>query len=55
MSYILVMIILNSTGSSVASHSVKFSSQSACLKAMSRVIDMEKHFTVKAICVEENL
>jgi hypothetical protein len=55
MNYILVMIIINSAGSSVTSQSIKFYSQAACLKAMSRVVDMEKHFTVKAICVEESL
>lgn len=55
MSYILIMIVLNSSGSSIGTHSVKFLTNNACLQAMQKVIGLEKHFTVKAVCVQEVL
>jgi hypothetical protein len=53
MTYILIMITLNSSGSSITSQSVRFSSQNLCLQAMSKVIDLEYQFKVKAVCVQE--
>lgn len=55
MSYILIMIVLNSSGSSIGTHSVKFLTNNACLQAMQKVVGLEKHFTVKAVCVQEVL
>lgn len=53
MSYILIMIVLNSSG--IGTHSVKFLTNNACLQAMQKVVGLEKHFTVKAVCVQEVL
>jgi len=53
MSFILIMIIVN--GSAVSSQSVKFYSQTACLKAMQQVVELETRFVVKATCVAESL
>lgn len=52
MSYILIMIIMNSSGSSITSQNIEFQSNSACLEAIQKVVSMEKWFTVKATCVK---
>lgn len=55
MSYILIMIVIN-VGLSVESIStqhIRFNSHNACLQAMQKLVDMEKGFKVKAICVPE--
>lgn len=53
MTYILIMIILDTRGSAITSQSVRFASQNLCLQAMSKVIDLENHFKVRAVCVQE--
>jgi hypothetical protein len=55
MNFYLILIILNSSGSSITSQTVKFYSQTACLKAMQKVVETEKRFTVRAVCVQESL
>lgn len=56
MNFILIMIVLNSSGTTpVAAQHIKFSSHNACLQAMQKLIGLEKNFTVKATCVQEVL
>jgi len=56
MSYVLIMILLNSSGvEPKATQHIKFSSQQACLQALQKLVDLEKNFTVKAVCVPEML
>lgn len=52
MSYILIMVILNSSGSSITTQNIKFQSNAACLEAIGKLINMERNFTVKAVCVK---
>lgn len=51
----LILVILTSKG--VTTNTINFSSESACLKAISRVIDMEQKnsLTIKARCVKYEL
>lgn len=55
MNFILIMIVLNSSGSSIDTHSIKFLSNNACLQAIQKVVSLERGFTVKATCVQEIL
>jgi hypothetical protein len=53
---ILILVILNSSGSSITTNSINFSSESACLKAINKIIDMESRgITIKARCVKYEL
>lgn len=52
---VLIMIVIN-VGLSVeviSTQHIRFSSNNACLRAMQKLVDMEKEFKVKAICVSE--
>jgi hypothetical protein len=51
MTYILLLIIMNSSGSSVAAHSVEFSSSATCLKALGDLVESEKYHRVTGRCV----
>jgi hypothetical protein len=54
--FILLVIILNSSGSSITSQTVTFSSESNCLQAISKVIDLERTGgvgSVKARCMKK--
>ncbi len=54
--FILLVIILNSSGSSITSQTVTFSSESDCLQAISKVIDLERTGgvgSVKARCMKK--
>lgn len=53
MTYILIMIVLNNSGSSIATQSIRFNSNSSCLQAIQKLIDMERGFKVKATCITE--
>jgi hypothetical protein len=51
--YMLLLIILNSSGHSVTSQTIQFPDQPSCLKAMSETIDMEKNVgTIRARCLK---
>lgn len=51
--YMLLLVILNSSGSSVTSQAIKFDDQPLCLKAMSEVLDMEKNVgKIRARCLK---
>lgn len=53
MSYILIMILLDSSGiTPVATQNIKFQSNAACLEALGKLINMERNFKVKAVCVK---
>lgn len=53
--FILFLIVLNSSQSSISSSNVKFSNEMACLKAISKLLEMEKKFGVhvQARCVKD--
>lgn len=53
MTYILIIIALNSSGSAITTQSIKFESNISCLQAMQKLVDMEGHFKIKATCVKE--
>lgn len=53
MSYILIMVLLNSGGTTpVATQHIKFQSNAACLEAIGKLINMERNFKVRATCVK---
>jgi hypothetical protein len=52
--YLLFLIVMNSSGSSIATSTSKFNSESRCLQAIPKVLDMENHIVkIKARCVKE--
>jgi len=52
--FILFLIVLNSSGSSVSSSNARFESEISCLKAIEKLLTMEKQFgiRVQARCVK---
>ena len=52
--YILIVLVITTTGSTM--NHIKFNSSVACLEAMARVLEFERHGAVKVIktqCVKE--
>lgn len=53
--FVLLVIVLNSSGSSVTSQSIIFDNEVRCLEAISKVLELEKgrSVTVKARCLKQ--
>jgi hypothetical protein len=51
MSYILIMIVMNSAGSSIATQSIGFQTSTSCLQAVQKLVEMEPKFKITATCV----
>jgi hypothetical protein len=53
--YLLFLIVLNSSGSSVSTNASKFNSESNCLQAISKILEMESRngVRIQARCVKE--
>ena len=53
--FILFLVVLNSSGSSISSSNATFSSEVNCIRAIGDILDMEKKFGVKvqARCVKK--
>lgn len=52
--FILILIVMNSAGSSISSNKIRFSNESTCLKAINKLVQLEKGFVVKATCVKDD-
>jgi len=53
--YLLFLVILNSSGSSISTNVSKFNSESNCLQAIAKILEMENKNRIKiqARCVRE--
>jgi|688.fasta_scaffold1152153_2 hypothetical protein len=53
--YILLLVILNSSGSSVTTTSIKFNSETNCLMAINEILKLEDRnkLRVQARCLKE--
>jgi|688.fasta_scaffold1859230_2 hypothetical protein len=53
--WILFLIVLNNSQSSISSSNAKFSSYTSCMQGIEKLLEMEKMFGVKiqARCVKE--
>jgi|LakMenEpi03Aug12_release.lakeMendotaPanAssembly.Ray.scaffolds.fasta_scaffold123535_2 hypothetical protein len=54
MEYLLYLIVINSLGTSISTNVSTFNSESTCLQAISKLIDMEKNgIKIKARCIRK--
>jgi hypothetical protein len=51
--FVLILVLLNSSGGAISSNEIRFSSESSCLKAINKLVQLERGFTVKATCVKD--
>lgn len=49
--YILILIISSTLNGSITSSSVEFHNEMDCLKAIPKILELEKGFRVKATCI----
>ena len=52
--YILILLLsVNGSSTAISSLSQEFESEAGCLKAISKVMDFEPKFKVRAVCVKK--